>query len=248
MRRSLTSVARVLLQRSTQTCGSLAPAAAEAGAPGGGLLLSLRVPFSTAAAQGGSRVQGLVHQLPPMAAMGTAAAGAAAARTATAGAAWRGLAAAAAMRQQSRGFARFLQFQPRGGGGSWGGGGWGGMSRLDPDTVLYGLIGINLAGFMAWRAWPQAVSRALLFFHSSAVLAAAAISCSRMQACPCLDCLPAETPGSQRLLGFAEQPCRSGIIPARLCALSLHCCSSPCCPWQHYLTPCLPTPSHTTAR
>ncbi|PSC71931.1 putative purple acid phosphatase 20 [Micractinium conductrix] len=43
-------------------------------------------------------------------------------------------------------------FQPRSGGG-WGGGGGGGLGRLlsNPDTVLWGLIGLNLGGFVMWR-------------------------------------------------------------------------------------------------
>jgi hypothetical protein len=71
--------------------------------------------------------------------------------------AWQAVAAAAA-RQQARGYSRFLQFQPRGGGGGLGG--WGGGSRwsnLDPDKVLWGLIGANVAGFALWRLFPSQV-------------------------------------------------------------------------------------------
>jgi hypothetical protein len=72
-------------------------------------------------------------------------------------AAWQAVAAAAA-RQQARGYSRFLQFQPRSGGDGLGG--WGGGSRwatLDPDKVLWGLIGANVAGFALWRLFPSQV-------------------------------------------------------------------------------------------
>lgn len=59
-------------------------------------------------------------------------------------------AAAARQHQQARGFARFLQFQPRPGGGWGGGGGW----LSDSDAVVKGLIGLNIAGFLLWRVAP----------------------------------------------------------------------------------------------
>lgn len=76
---------------------------------------------------------------------------------------WQTLRAAAAgtparQHQQARGFARFLQFQPRPGGG-WGGGGGGWVS--DSDAVVKGLIGLNIAGFLMWRVAPGSVSLAL---------------------------------------------------------------------------------------
>lgn len=63
-------------------------------------------------------------------------------------------AAAARQHQQARGFARFLQFQPRPGGGWGGGGGW----LSDSDAVVKGLIGLNIAGFLLWRVAPGGVS------------------------------------------------------------------------------------------
>ncbi|EFN54012.1 hypothetical protein CHLNCDRAFT_136040 [Chlorella variabilis] len=53
--------------------------------------------------------------------------------------------------QQSRGFARYLQFQTRGGGG---GSGWGRWSE-DSDKVLWGLIAANVGGFALWRLAPN---------------------------------------------------------------------------------------------
>lgn len=93
------------------------------------------------------------------AAAGKAAAAAAAAAVTTApavllrGGAWRAVssAASAAAHQQSRGFARYLQFQTRGGGG---GSGWGRWSE-DSDKVLWGLIAANVGGFALWRLAPN---------------------------------------------------------------------------------------------
>lgn len=95
------------------------------------------------------------------AAAGKAAAAAAAAAVTTApavllrGGAWRAVssAASAAAHQQSRGFARYLQFQTRGGGG---GSGWGRWSE-DSDKVLWGLIAANVGGFALWRLAPNLV-------------------------------------------------------------------------------------------
>ncbi len=137
MSRALASCAARLLQRAATQCsaaGSLATAAAAVTQP----VCSFPTrSFAAAAAQGGKRLQPVVSQL-----QGAAATRAAAAAGGT------GLAvAAAAVRQQSRGFARYLQFQPRQ------------VRRWDanPDHVLYGLMGLNVAGWLAWQVWPRQV-------------------------------------------------------------------------------------------
>ena len=146
MSRTAAFCAARLLQRASSTVfstGSLAPAAA-ASQPSAGC--SLRA-FAAAAAQGGSRMQPLASQLlgAPAAAVARAAAAGGGGGGAT------GLAlAAAAVRQQSRGFARYLQFQPRQSSP------WRRMD-LDPTKVLWGLIGANVAGWLAWRVWPREV-------------------------------------------------------------------------------------------
>ena len=140
MSRSVASCAARLLRRVVPQCGGtgwLPPAAAAATQPVYGF--SARS-FAAAAAQGSKRLQSVVSQL-----QGAASARAVAATGAGGGA---GLAvAAAAARQQSRGFARYLQFQPRQ------------VRRWDanPNHVLYGLMGINVAGWVAWQIWPRQV-------------------------------------------------------------------------------------------
>lgn len=83
-------------------------------------------------------------------------------------------AAAARQHQQARGFARFLQFQPRPGGG-WGGGGGGWLS--DSDAVIKGLISLNIAGFLLWRVAPGTVR--------------ARLSCRTVPPVPCTSQRPA---------------------------------------------------------
>lgn len=143
MSRALASCAARLLQRAATQCsaaGSLATAAAAVTQP----VCSFPTrSFAAATAQGGKRLQPVVSQL-----QGAAAARAAATTRAAAAAGGTGLAvAAAAARQQSRGFARYLQFQPRQ------------VRRWDtnPDHVLYGLMGLNVAGWLAWQVWPRQV-------------------------------------------------------------------------------------------
>lgn len=104
--------------------------------------LSLRAFASSAAASCSNKIQPVACRLQPSSAsalrqqpMGFAAAAAAASPAA----------AAAALRQPARGYARYLQFQPRGGGGGWGSDRWGGM---DSDKVLW----VRLGGERAQRA------------------------------------------------------------------------------------------------
>ena len=141
MSRALASCAARLLQRASAQCagaGSLAAAAAVTSQP---VCSSAARSFAAAAAQGGKRLQPVVSQL-----QGAAAARAAAAASAGGG---TGLAvAAAAARQHTRGFARYLQFQPRQVGRRW---------DANPDHVLYGLMGVNVAGWVAWQVWPWQV-------------------------------------------------------------------------------------------
>lgn len=146
--------ARLVLQQGAGSLGAaLAPEAASLSSRAQAALPVFRAGFSSAA-QTACRIQGAGPCLHASAAAGaaTAAAATAAARSATAAAAWRA-ATAAAMQQQARGYARYLQFQPRGGGG-WGSGG----SGWGSDQVLWGLIGVNVAGFMLWRVAPREVS------------------------------------------------------------------------------------------
>lgn len=171
MQASLRSLAAAL-GRAGSTAVAAATGAAAAAGGGGGRRLAAVLPLRTL--QGASWAPAGLAQSPCTATAGMAVsamarAAAASAGAPTAAASWRALstvaaravarsaapvapAAAGAARQQARGFARYLQFQPRSGGG-WGGGGGGGLGRLlsNPDTVLWGLIGLNLGGFVMWR-------------------------------------------------------------------------------------------------
>lgn len=145
MSRAVASCAARLLQRAAgqfYSAVSLAPPAAAASQPSA--LCSLRA-FAAAAAQGGSRMRPAASQL-----LSAPAAAAAARAAAGGGPAGLALAAAAAARQQSRGFARYLQFQTRQT-APWR------RLDLDPNKVLWGLIGANVAGWLAWRVWPREV-------------------------------------------------------------------------------------------
>lgn len=147
--------ARLVLRQGSGSLG--AAAASEAGVLSCHALSVFRSGLSSVA-QTACRMQGAAPQLPASAAAGAATSAAAAAArstTAASGAAWRA-ATAAAVQQQARGYSRYLQFQPRGGGG-WGGGGWGG-GGWDGQRVLYALMGVNIAGFALWRVAPHQVS------------------------------------------------------------------------------------------
>ncbi|PRW39196.1 rhomboid [Chlorella sorokiniana] len=109
------------------------------------LLRGAAAQCTAAAAQGAKRLQPVASQL-----QGAAAARAASAAGIGGGTAASGLAAAAAAaRQQTRGFARVLQFQPRQ------------VRRWDakPNHVLYGLMGINVAGWVAWQFYPRQMNK-----------------------------------------------------------------------------------------
>ena len=69
---------------------------------------------------------------------------------------WQNPASASLARQQ-RGYSRYLQFPARGGGG-WGRGGGRGWN-IDGNKVLWGLVGVNVGGFLLWRISPLAMTK-----------------------------------------------------------------------------------------
>ena len=153
--RAAATTARLLRSAAHCFSGSASVSSGAAAAAGGTrleTLLALRG-LATTAAQSSGRAQQLGHRC-AAAAAGAAVRASSGGIVAAAATAW-GPVAAAAARQQARGYARFLQFQPR----PQGGGGWsrlgGGMDSA--DRVLWGLIGANVAGFLLWRTHPAQV-------------------------------------------------------------------------------------------
>jgi hypothetical protein len=134
---------------------------------------------------------------------GTATAAAAASR----GGGWQAVsaAAAAARHQQSRGYARFLQFPQRGGGSRWGG-------EWDSDKVLWSLIAANIGGFALWRIAPTLVRsiRPCLFgridWHRVCCRTGVPMSCHWQRITQALRCnLSGRLPAEPMVLGLPLQ-------------------------------------------